>query len=140
VNRRSTGYRASPQPLSLSFLEIHMMKTYASLLALTTVVISLGAQAQSDAAKRLDDIRTSSEQMRPSTNAAFAPRGPAEMESPQSEEEKRLAEIQIGSEQMRPATPEREVVPAPLRPAVPKSASARALDAVQESSEQMKPR
>jgi hypothetical protein len=120
--------------------ENHMLKTSLSVLALTAAFLSPGAQAQSEADKRLEELRISSEQMKPTTNPPLATRGPAGVERPQSAEEKRLNEIRIGSEQMKPATSERFERQATARPEEAKSPAALELDAIRESSEQMKPR
>jgi hypothetical protein len=109
---------------------------------LAVVIAGLGLAANGafaqDAAKRAEELRNSSEMMKPQVNGPERTMAPA-TSRPQSEAERRAEELRISSEMMRPPTnvPAGSMDKAPLS-SPPNSAESKAA-AEREKSELMKP-
>ena len=111
------------------------MRTIGNLIFTTCILMTGSAMAQ-DAAKRAEELRQSSEMMKPKTNApAQATTTP--MAAPMSEADKKAADARMRSEAMKPETaaPATSARPsnAPMSEADRKAAEARG------KSEMMKP-
>ncbi len=106
-------------------------------LAAGLVLASSGALAQ-DAAKRAEDLRNSSEMMKPQTNVPERTMMPA-TPRPQSDAERKAEEMRISSEMMKPQTS--TPAGATDRPptASPPSAAESKAAAERQKSEMMKP-
>jgi len=103
-------------------------------LILTTCILMAGSAMAQDAAKRAEELRQSSEMMKPQTNA---PERATPMAAPVSEADRKAEEARIRSEAMKPDTSAPASTAQPS--AVPLSEAERKAAEARTRSEMMKP-
>ena len=106
----------------------------------TCVMAVAGSALAQDAARKAEELRNSSEMMKPPTNAPERTMSPAGQATPASEEERKAEEMRQRSEMMKPETSTPAAGSVDKAPAVPASESERKAEEARQRSEMMKPR